>query len=105
MPLSFKWMMGRLLQWLAEGTIPVEDMISHRIPLSLLKKHLSWWKTVKALKFYSIRHKGAVMPTNETALREFGQNIQKLIDKEDLSRDISYGMLRQLLEDSQTDLH
>lgn len=45
------------------------------------------------------------MPANETALRTFGQNIQKLIEKEDLSRDASYDMFRQLMENSQPDLH
>jgi anthranilate phosphoribosyltransferase len=45
------------------------------------------------------------MSANETALREFGRNIQKLIAKEDLSRDASYGMFRQLMENSQPDLH
>lgn len=45
------------------------------------------------------------MSADETALREFGQNIQKLIEKEDLSRDVCYGMFRQLMENSQPDLH
>lgn len=45
------------------------------------------------------------MSANESALRKFGQNIQKLIEKEDLSRDASYGMFRQLMENSQPDLH
>jgi anthranilate phosphoribosyltransferase len=45
------------------------------------------------------------MFANETALREFGQTIQRLIEKEDLSRDASYDMFRQLMENSQPDLH
>lgn len=45
------------------------------------------------------------MSANETALRQFGQNIQKLIEKEDLNRDVSYGMFRQLMKNSQPDLH
>jgi anthranilate phosphoribosyltransferase len=45
------------------------------------------------------------MSANETALREFGHHIQRLIEKEDLSRDASYGMFRQLMENSQPDLH
>jgi anthranilate phosphoribosyltransferase len=45
------------------------------------------------------------MSADETALREFGHNIQKLIEKEDLSRDVSYGMFRQLMENRQPDLH
>ncbi len=45
------------------------------------------------------------MSAHETTLREFGRTIQKLIEKEDLSRDASYGMFRQLMENSQPDLH
>jgi anthranilate phosphoribosyltransferase len=45
------------------------------------------------------------MSLSETALREFGRNIQKLIEKEDLSRDASYGMFRQLMKNNQPDLH
>ena len=45
------------------------------------------------------------MSSNEAALWEFGQNIQKLIEKEDLSRDASYGMFCQLMKNNQPDLH
>ncbi len=45
------------------------------------------------------------MNFDEAALREFGRNIQKLIEKQNLSRKVCYGMLRQLLENRQPDLH
>lgn len=37
------------------------------------------------------------MAANEIALWEFGRDSQKIIEKEDLSRDASYGMFGQLI--------
>lgn len=44
------------------------------------------------------------MPFDENSLREFGQNIQKLIEKQHLNRNESYDMFRQILENRQPDL-
>ena len=44
------------------------------------------------------------MTWSEESLREFGGNIQKLICKEDLSREESYEMFRKILLDQQPDL-
>ncbi len=44
------------------------------------------------------------MIASEKSLREFGTYIQKLIDKQDLSRQTSYELFCQLLEDRQPDL-
>lgn len=44
------------------------------------------------------------MSSNESSLREFGQNIQRLIEKQDLSRQACHAMFRQLMENSQPDL-
>jgi anthranilate phosphoribosyltransferase len=44
------------------------------------------------------------MSWSEKSLREFGAGIQKLICKEDLSREESYGMFREILLDRQPDL-
>ena len=41
---------------------------------------------------------------NDEQLREFGWNIQKLIEKQNLSRKVSYAMFREVLADSQPDL-
>jgi L-iditol 2-dehydrogenase len=38
------------LKWLADGTIPVEDMISHRMPLSLLKEALKLVENRESIK-------------------------------------------------------
>ncbi len=45
------------------------------------------------------------MAWSEESLREFGVNIQRLICKEDLSREESYEMFRQILLNQQPDLH
>ncbi len=45
------------------------------------------------------------MEYKESSLREFGQQIQKLIDKQNLSRQECYEMFRQIMENSQPDLH
>jgi anthranilate phosphoribosyltransferase len=45
------------------------------------------------------------MAFNETSLRDFGRTIQKLIEKQNLSRRACHAMFRQLLESSQPDLH
>ncbi len=44
------------------------------------------------------------MAWSEGSLREFGANIQRLICKEDLNREESYGMFRQILLNRQPDL-
>jgi anthranilate phosphoribosyltransferase len=44
------------------------------------------------------------MASYESSLREFGRNIQCLIEKKDLSRQVCFGMFRQILENSQPDL-
>jgi anthranilate phosphoribosyltransferase len=44
------------------------------------------------------------MSFNESSLREFGRNIQCLIDKQPLSRQMCYAMFRQLMQNSQPDL-
>lgn len=44
------------------------------------------------------------MPSYESSLREFGRNIQGLIEKQDLSRQACHAMFRQILENSQPDL-
>ena len=45
------------------------------------------------------------MPFHESSLREFGLNIQCLIEKHPLTRETCHAMFRQLLENSQPDLH
>lgn len=45
------------------------------------------------------------MPYNESCLREFGQNIQKLIEKQNLSRQTCYDMFCRLMKNDQPDLH
>ena len=45
------------------------------------------------------------MTWNEDDLKGFGANIQKLIEKQDLSRVESYRMFKQVLENGQPDLH
>lgn len=45
------------------------------------------------------------MTFDETALREFGRTIQRLIEKQNLSRQQCHAMFRQLLENRQPDLH
>lgn len=44
------------------------------------------------------------MSSYESSLREFGRNIQRLIEKQHLSRETCHAMFRQLLENSQPDL-
>lgn len=41
----------------------------------------------------------------ESSLREFGRNIQRLIEKQNLSRQACHTMFRQLMENNQPDLH
>ncbi|MDX9785297.1 MAG: anthranilate phosphoribosyltransferase [Desulfobacterales bacterium] len=45
------------------------------------------------------------MSYHESALREFGQHIQRLIEKQNLSRKTCYAMCQQMMENSQPDLH
>ena len=45
------------------------------------------------------------MSSYELSLREFGRNVQRLIEKQDLTRETCHTMFRQLLENSQPDLH
>jgi anthranilate phosphoribosyltransferase len=45
------------------------------------------------------------MSINESSLREFGGNIQRLIEKQNLSRPECHAMFRQLMENGQPDLH
>ena len=45
------------------------------------------------------------MSYDESTLREFGQHIQRLIEKQNLSRETCYAMFRQVMENSQPDLH
>lgn len=45
------------------------------------------------------------MQYDESGLRDFGQHIQRLIAKQNLSRQECYELFRQLLENSQPDLH
>lgn len=44
------------------------------------------------------------MPFEEAALREYGLRIQKVIEKQNLSRDESYDMFRQIMHNCQPDL-
>lgn len=44
------------------------------------------------------------MPHSEPALREFGRNIQNLIEKQNLTQETCYAMFRQVLENRQPDL-
>lgn len=45
------------------------------------------------------------MSWNEASLREFGKIIQRLIDKQNLSRHVCHDMFRQIMENAQPDLH
>jgi anthranilate phosphoribosyltransferase len=45
------------------------------------------------------------MSWNESSLREFGRQIQRLIDKQDLSRSECRAMFREIMKNTQPDLH
>ncbi len=45
------------------------------------------------------------MSYDESSLREFGRNIQRLIEKQNLSRQECHAMFRQLMENGQPELH